>query len=79
MPTSVEQVQTIKRIVEDYLPDDKACDLFGRLRDEVGRKSDNKSVALSLDMLAVIYKVKDPVKMYGELQQIYASYETADT
>jgi hypothetical protein len=52
MPTTREEADKIVEISLEYLPPEKLGDLFRRLWDEVGLKTDNSSLKTSLHMLA---------------------------
>lgn len=56
MPTSAEEAQNIVSIMNDYLPFDKATEITKRLDQEVGSKTDNNSLKVSLQMLRALYE-----------------------
>lgn len=58
MPTSDNEVQQIKAIMDDFLCPEHARAVTGRLYDEVGKNTNNESLKTSLLMLKGLYEEK---------------------
>ena len=56
MPTSNEEAVNIVRIMNDFLSPEDAKTITRRLDEEVGHKSDNDSLKVSLGMLRALYE-----------------------
>jgi hypothetical protein len=56
MPTSNEEARNIVRIMNDFLSPEDAKAITQRLDQEVGQKSDNDSLKVSLGMLRSLYE-----------------------
>jgi hypothetical protein len=56
VPTSNEEAGSIVRIMNDFLSPDDAKTITRRLDEEVGQKSDNDSLKVSLGMLRALYE-----------------------
>lgn len=56
MPTSNDEARNIVRIMNDYLTPQDAQNITRRLDEEVGQKSDNDSLKVSLQMLRALYE-----------------------
>lgn len=56
MPTSNEEAVSIVRIMNDFLSPEDAKTITRRLDEEVGHKSDNDSLKVSLGMLRALYE-----------------------
>ena len=56
MPTSNEEAVSIVRIMNDFLSPEDAKTITRRLDEEVGQKSDNDSLKVSLGMLRALYE-----------------------
>tara|TARA_R110002020_G_scaffold215614_4_gene422848 strand:- start:881 stop:1057 length:177 start_codon:yes stop_codon:yes gene_type:complete len=56
MPTSNEEAASIVRIMNDFLSPDDAKAITLRLDEEVGQRSDNDSLKVSLGMLRALYE-----------------------
>ena len=56
MPTSKSEARKIQEIVNDFLTTDEARELTTRLDEEVGKKTDNDSLKVSLSMLRRLYE-----------------------
>ena len=56
MPTSEEEAVKIYGIINDFLTEDQAKEVTARLDDEVGSKTDNESLKVSLSMLRNLYE-----------------------
>jgi hypothetical protein len=56
MPTSNDEARNIVRIMNEYLTPQDAQDITRRLDEEVGQKSDNDSLKVSLQMLRALYE-----------------------
>ena len=55
MPTSSDEARKIQQIINDYLTPDQAKEITKRLDEEVGQKTDNDSLKVSLQMLRDLY------------------------
>ena len=55
MPTSREEAHSIVEILDEYLDETQARELTARLEQEIGRKTDNDSLKVSLEMLKALY------------------------
>ncbi len=61
MPTTHDEAKMIIDTIDKYIPRDKARELICELRDKVGRVSDNTSVMVTMEMLAMAYgELPDP-------------------
>ncbi len=60
MPTSVEEAHNIVRIMNDFLSYEQAVEITKRLNEEVGTKTDNMSLKVSLEMLKELYEKMPP-------------------
>ena len=49
MPTSQQEAFGIVEILDEYLDEDQARELTARLEQEIGRKTDNDSLKVSLE------------------------------
>ena len=56
MPTSNDEAKNIVSIMNEYLTTEDAQSITRRLDEEVGQKSDNDSLKLSLQMLRALYE-----------------------
>jgi hypothetical protein len=56
MPTSNDEARNIVSIMDDFLSPEDAKNITQRLDDEVGKKSDNDSLKVSLKMLRALYE-----------------------
>lgn len=56
MPTSENEARKIQEIVNDFLGINEAKELTMRLDEEVGKKTDNDSLKVSLSMLRRLYE-----------------------
>ncbi len=57
MPTSREEADKIYSIINEYLGPKISTELTRRLDEEVGQKSENESLRISLSMLRNLYEV----------------------
>ena len=55
MPTSTEEAHSIVEILDEYLDETQARELTARLEQEIGQKTDNDSLKVSLEMLKALY------------------------
>jgi hypothetical protein len=62
MPTSQEEAFSIVEILDEYLDENQARELTARLEQEIGQKTDNDSLKVSLTMLKALYS-KRPKKI----------------
>ena len=58
MPTSNDEARSIVRIMNEYLTPQDAKNITRRLDEEVGQKSGNDSLKISLEMLRSLYEEK---------------------
>ena len=56
MPTSNDEARNIVAIMNEFLSPEDAKTITQRLDDEVGKKSDNDSLKVSLKMLRALYE-----------------------
>ena len=56
MPTSNDEARNIVNIMDDFLTPEEAKTITQRLDEEVGQKSDNDSLKVSLGMLRALYE-----------------------
>jgi hypothetical protein len=56
MPTSSEEAKNMVSIMNDFLSPEDAKTITRRLDEEVGKKSDNDSLKVSLGMLRALYE-----------------------
>ncbi len=57
MPTTPLEAKQITTIIDRYLPFEKAKQCTRELRDEVGAHTDNQSLKVTLEMLAILYEM----------------------
>ena len=62
MPTSQQEAFNIVEILDEYLDENQARELTARLEQEIGQKTDNDSLKVSLTMLKALYS-KRPKKI----------------
>ena len=58
MPTSQQEAFSIVEILDEYLDEEQARELPARLEQEIGQKTDNDSLKVSLEMLKALYSKK---------------------
>tara|TARA_Y100000310_G_C19941715_1_gene472847 strand:- start:25 stop:483 length:459 start_codon:yes stop_codon:yes gene_type:complete len=58
MPTSQQEAFSIVEILDEYLDENQARELTARLEQEIGQKTDNDSLKVSLEMLKALYSKK---------------------
>ena len=58
MPTSQQEAFSIVEILDEYLDEGQARELTARLEQEIGQKTDNDSLKVSLEMLKALYSKK---------------------
>lgn len=56
MPTSINEAKKIQEIINSFLSNEQAIEITQRLDDEVGKKTDNDSLRVSLKMLRELYE-----------------------
>tara|TARA_Y100001951_G_C11106135_1_gene164815 strand:+ start:146 stop:403 length:258 start_codon:yes stop_codon:yes gene_type:complete len=56
MPTSINEAKKIQEIINDYLTVEQAVEITERLDIEVGQKTENDSLKVSLKMLRGLYE-----------------------
>ena len=62
MPTSQQEAFSIVEILDEYLDENQARELTARLEQEIGQKTENDSLKVSLEMLKALYS-KNPKKI----------------
>ena len=62
MPTSEQEAFSIVEILDEYLDEGQARELTARLEQEIGQKTDNDSLKVSLEMLKALYS-KNPKRI----------------
>tara|TARA_R110002020_G_scaffold128095_1_gene287199 strand:- start:479 stop:667 length:189 start_codon:yes stop_codon:yes gene_type:complete len=62
MPTNDNEAQQIFTIINEFIDVDTARKIMTRLHEEVGKKTDNESLAISLEMLASAYSNQEKVE-----------------
>jgi len=62
MPTSQQEAFSIVEILDEYLDEGQARELTARLEQEIGQKTDNDSLKVSLEMLKALYS-KNPKRI----------------
>ena len=62
MPTNDNEAQQIFTIINEFIDVDTARKIMTRLHEEVGKKTDNESLAISLEMLASAYSQQEKVE-----------------
>ena len=58
MPTSQQEAFSIVEILDEYLDESQARELTARLEQEIGQKTENDSLKVSLEMLKALYSKK---------------------
>lgn len=58
MPTSNNEALNIVEILDEYLDEEQARELTARLEQEIGQKTENDSLKVSLEMLKSLYERK---------------------
>tara|TARA_B100001123_G_C15213865_1_gene988397 strand:- start:1263 stop:1436 length:174 start_codon:yes stop_codon:yes gene_type:complete len=56
MPTSINEAKKIQEIINSFLSNEQAIEITQRLDEEVGKKTDNDSLRVSLKMLRELYE-----------------------
>ena len=64
MPTSNHEAQAIVEIIDQYIRPSKARELMARLDEEVGDKTENSSLKISLQMLNGLYASVPPKRSF---------------
>ena len=62
MPTNDNEARQIFTIINEFIDVDTARKIMTRLHEEVGKKTDNESLAISLEMLASAYSHQEKVE-----------------
>ena len=62
MPTNDNEARQIFTIINEFIDVDTARQIMTRLHEEVGKKTDNESLAISLEMLASAYSQQEKVE-----------------
>ncbi len=72
MPTSQQEAFSIVEILDEYLDEEQARELTARLEQEIGQKTDNDSLKVSLEMLKALY-TKSPNRIdYAKKAALYS-------
>jgi hypothetical protein len=58
MPTSEQEAFSIVEMLDEYLDEGQARELTARLEQEIGQKTENDSLKVSLEMLKALYSKK---------------------
>ena len=62
MPTNNHEAQQIFTIINEFIDVDTARQIMTRLHEEVGKQTENESLAVSLEMLASAYSQQEKVE-----------------
>ena len=62
MPTNDQEARQIFNIINDFIDVDTARQIMTRLHEEVGKQTENESLAVSLEMLASAYSQQEKVE-----------------
>ena len=62
MPTNDHEARHIFNIINDFIDVNTARQIMTRLHEEVGKQTDNESLAISLEMLASAYSQQEKVE-----------------
>ena len=73
MPTSQQEAFNIVEILDEYLDEDQARELTARLEQEIGRRTDNDSLKVSLEMLKALYEKKPKKIDYVKKALLYST------
>ena len=73
MPTSVQEANSIVEILDEYLDESQARELTARLEQEIGRRTDNDSLKVSLEMLKALYEKKPKKIDYVKKALLYST------
>ena len=73
MPTSQQEAFNIVEILDEYLDEDQARELTARLEQEIGRRTDNDSLKVSLEMLKALYEKKPKKIDYIKKALLYST------
>ena len=73
MPTSQQEAVNIVEILDEYLDEDQARELTARLEQEIGRRTDNDSLKVSLEMLKALYEKKPKKIDYIKKALLYST------
>ena len=71
MPTSQQEAFSIVEILDEYLDEGQARELTARLEQEIGQKTDNDSLKVSLEMLKALYSKKPKRIDYAKKGLLY--------
>ena len=73
MPTSQQEAFNIVEILDEYLDEDQARELTARLEQEIGQRTDNDSLKVSLEMLKALYEKKPKKIDYVKKVLLYST------
>ena len=73
MPTSQQEAFNIVEILDEYLDEDQARELTARLEQEIGQRTDNDSLKVSLEMLKALYEKKPKKIDYVKKALLYST------
>ena len=62
MPTNEHEARQIFNIINDFIDVNTARQIMTRLHEEVGKQTENESLAVSLEMLASAYSQQEKVE-----------------
>ena len=62
MPTNDHEARQIFNIINDFIDVNTARQIMTRLHEEVGKQTENESLAVSLEMLASAYSQQEKVE-----------------
>ena len=72
MPTSEQEAFSIVEILDEYLDEGQARELTARLEQEIGQKTENDSLKVSLEMLKALYSKKPKNIDYAKKCLLYS-------
>lgn len=73
MPTSQQEAFNIVEILDEYLDENQARELTARLEQEIGQRTDNDSLKVSLEMLKALYEKKPKKIDYVKKALLYST------
>ena len=73
MPTSQQEAFNIVEILDEYLDENQARELTASLAQEIGQRTDNASLTVSLEMLKALYEKKPKKIDYVKKALLYST------
>ena len=73
MPTSQQEAFNIVEILDEYLDENQARELTARLEQEIGQRTENDSLKVSLEMLKALYEKKPKKIDYVKKALLYST------